>query len=130
MPSGPERKPSPRIVDGGSEQNRREADDCDGASAVQMNAGSPVDSVVDAHDDAQHGDAKRRPHSLLDQVPERPSRPFHLEDGRGAVDHHDAETDQKHGGDEQDRVGLELTGHSPSIVGFGADRTPWRAAGL
>ena len=48
--------------------------------------------------------AQRRPQALLDQEHVRFAEPFETDNRGRAIDHHNAETDQQDGGDEEDLI--------------------------
>ena len=77
-----------------------------------MNDRLPVRAVVDPHDDAEHGQAERRPHALLDQEQVRPAgtaRAPPRADALYTMTMLSADEQQRR--DEQHLVGLELSGH-------------------
>ena len=106
-------EPPPGAIDGraeqhGHERNRHEAEAAPDEDRLAIGA------VVHLHQEPEHRQPERRPHRLLRQKNRCLSVPLQRHGRRGAVHHHDAESDQQDGGDEQNVVRLQLTSHVTS----------------
>ncbi len=108
-----DREPASRVVHRRTEQHRDQTERHEDQRRPDEGR-LPVGAVVNPHHDAEHRHPERGPHRLLGQEEVWAAGPLHRHDGRCAVHHHDAETNQQERGGEQDAVGFELTSHVSS----------------
>ena len=136
-------EPPPRPVDRPGEEHGDQ-------QAADHRQGHPdhlvvlVGAVVDPHHDRQHGQPEHRPQHLAGDEVIGLLVAVERHHGRGAVDHHDADADQRQGRQEQPLVRLKLPRHTlppsgrptregpPKVPGAmyrNTLRTPERASG-
>ena len=109
-PPTPNQRREPLIGRAKSTADQQHADQC--RAAPQIDLLVAVGAVVDPHHDRQHRQAEQRPHHLAGDEVVRLLVALERHHRRGAVDHDDADADQRQRRQEQPLVRLELPRHT------------------